>query len=63
LKCDHEELFKPWDKSARGRFVDHPDIEILPEIKTYIGKVIYVIDDFITTGRTLQDSDQGVDSA
>jgi phosphoribosylpyrophosphate synthetase len=48
------EMFKPWDKKRRGRFAAHPDIEITPAVKDYVGKVVYVLDDVVTTGYTLQ---------
>ena len=47
-------MFKAWDKKSRGRFAAHPDIEVLPGVEKWIGKVVFVLDDVSTTNFTLQ---------
>jgi hypothetical protein len=49
-------MFAAWDKKSRGRFASHPDIEVLPDVKNWIGKVVFVLDDVTTTNYTLQAS-------
>ncbi len=51
---DYAPMFAAWDKKSRGRFAAHPDIEILPGVEKWIGKVIFVLDDVTTTNFTLQ---------
>lgn len=50
------ELFAPWEKKGRGRFAAHPQIQILPAAKDYVGKVVFVLDDISTTNYTLRES-------
>ena len=47
------EMFKPWDKRRRGNMAAHPEIEICPNVRDYIGKVVFVLDDVSTTNYTL----------
>jgi hypothetical protein len=49
-------MFAPWDKRSRGRFAAHPEIEVLPGVEKWIGKVVFVLDDVSTTNYTLQAS-------
>ena len=49
-------MFAAWDKKSRGRFAAHPDIEVLPGVEKWIGKVVFVLDDVTTTNYTLQAS-------
>ncbi len=49
-------MFAAWDKKSRGRFAAHPDIEVLPGVEKWIGKVVFVLDDVTTTNFTLQAS-------
>lgn len=53
-------MFEPWEKSSRGRFAKHGEIQILPEVSKYIGKVVWVCDDVTTTNYTLQCSVQSL---
>ena len=51
----YETFFKAWDKKERGTHVDRPiNLEITPVVKDYIGKVVFVLDDVVTTGNTLK---------
>jgi hypothetical protein len=54
VRAEYVEMFKPWDKKRRGRFAAHPPIEVTDAVTPYIGKVVYVLDDVITTGYTLR---------
>jgi phosphoribosylpyrophosphate synthetase len=55
LNCDFVELFQPWQKVKRCREVTgRPDIAISDNVQKYIGKVVYILDDVVTTGITLQ---------
>jgi hypothetical protein len=54
LGCEYVQMFQPWEKTSRGRFAETPDIEIVPDLGRWIGKVIYVLDDVSTSNRTLQ---------
>ena len=55
LNADFVELFKPWNKIKRCREIkNRPDIEVSENVKKYIGKVVYILDDVVTTGITLQ---------
>jgi len=49
-------LFEPWEKSGRGRFAQHGEITVRPEVQELIGRVIWIIDDVCTTRRTLKAS-------
>ena len=49
-------MFAAWDKKSRGRFAAHPDIEVLPGVEKWIGKVVFVLDDCTTSNYTLQAS-------
>lgn len=53
LGCDHPQLFEPWEKSKRGRHAKVGVVEVRPEIRDYVGRVVWVLDDVYTTGRTL----------
>lgn len=49
------QFFEPWDKTGRGRGIRHPlKINTTSELRKYIGKVVYVLDDVVTTGETLR---------
>ncbi len=56
IGCEYVELFEPWEKPKRGRGALEWEgkIEVRDEVKHYIGKVVYVLDDFVTTGNTLK---------
>jgi len=54
LGCEYVQMYQPWDKTSRGRFAETPDIEIVPGLERWIGKVIYCLDDVSTSNRTLQ---------
>lgn len=54
FSIEYVPMFAPWDKRSRGRFAAHPDIEILPGVEKWIGKVVFVLDDVTTTNFTLQ---------
>jgi hypothetical protein len=51
---EYAPMFAAWDKKSRGRFAAHPDIEVLPGVEKWIGKVVFVLDDVTTTNFTLQ---------
>lgn len=51
---EYAPMFAAWDKKSRGRFAAHPDIEVLPGVEKWIGKVVFVLDDVTTTNYTLQ---------
>lgn len=53
-------LFKPWEKSTRGRFAKKGKIEITDEVKKMPGKVVWVLDDVTTTNYTLRAAVQGL---
>jgi hypothetical protein len=49
------QLFEPWEKTGRGRGVKHPlKIVTAVGIEKFIGRVVYVLDDVITTGETMR---------
>lgn len=54
LGVDWVRMFEPWEKSSRGRFAKHGEIQIMPEVSKYIGKVVWVCDDVTTTNYTLR---------
>jgi hypothetical protein len=54
LGVPFERLFKPWNKTHRGAKVYSAELEVEPQILNYIGKVVYVLDDVVTTGNTLK---------
>jgi phosphoribosylpyrophosphate synthetase len=54
LGVDWVRMFEPWEKSTRGRFAKHGEIEITPEVSKYVGKVVWVCDDITTTNYTLK---------
>lgn len=56
LGCEFIELFEPWDKPRRGMRDWGGQIVVKENVKNYIGKIVYVLDDFVTTGMTLQKS-------
>lgn len=47
-------MFKDWDKKTRGRFAQHPPLEITPQVSKYVGGVVFILDDVVTTGATLR---------
>ena len=53
LNIPTEPLFEPWGKKNRGRCDFDVKIAVKPAIYKYIGKVVYVIDDVVTTGNTM----------
>ena len=56
LGCEFVELFENWDKPRRGVKDWVGQIVVKEKVKNYVGKVVYVLDDFVTTGQTLQRS-------
>lgn len=56
LGCEFVELFENWEKPGRGTRKWEGEIVVKEEIKKYIGKVVFVLDDFMTTGNTMQKS-------
>jgi predicted amidophosphoribosyltransferase len=54
LNVPYVELFHAWDKRERGRQAHHPDIAVTDDVKDWLGKVVYVLDDVTTTNKTLQ---------
>ena len=56
LGCDFVELFEKWDKPRRGIRDWEGQVVVKDEVKNYLGKVVYVLDDFVTTGQTLNKS-------
>lgn len=56
LGCEFVELFEAWDKPRRGVKDWTGQIVVKEQVKNYVGKVVYVLDDFVTTGQTLQKS-------
>jgi phosphoribosylpyrophosphate synthetase len=56
LGCEFVELFENWDKPGRGVKNWDGQIVVKEKVKNYIGKIVYVLDDFVTTGQTLQKS-------
>lgn len=55
LGCEYMEIFEPWEKTGRGRGAKHPlKITTNPNIQELIGKVVFVLDDVVTTGETLR---------
>ncbi|MCL2154169.1 MAG: hypothetical protein FWH53_00750 [Leptospirales bacterium] len=54
LNIPTRNLFEPWDKRARGIKECDAKVEIKTEALSYIGKVVYVIDDVVTTGYTMK---------
>lgn len=63
LGCEYVEIFQPWEKTGRGRGIKHPlKITTSPEIVHHIDKVVWVLDDVITTGETLRLSCKALNS-
>lgn len=60
LACEWVRMFEPWEKSTRGRFAVPGEVKILPDVKRFIGKVIWVLDDIYTTGRTMRSAVQAL---
>lgn len=56
LEIPYVVLFEPWDKRRRGRHAAHPDITVKPEVREWVGKVVFVLDDVSTTNNTLKAS-------
>jgi len=54
------QMFKPWEKSTRGRHAKHGEIEITGDVPPYIGKVVWVLDDVTTSNFTLRASVQAL---
>ena len=54
LGVEHVQIFKPWEKSTRGRHAKHGEIAIAGEVERFIGRVVWVIDDVTTTNFTLR---------
>lgn len=53
LNVPYIEMFSPWEKDRRSAHARHGKLTVLPNVKDYIGKVVYVLDDVSTTNRTL----------
>ena len=53
LNVPYIEIFSPWEKDRRSVHASHGKLIVLPNVKDYIGKVVYVLDDVSTTNRTL----------
>ena len=62
LEIPYVSLFESWDKRRRGRHASHPDIAVKPEVRDWIGKVVFVLDDVSTTNYTLQASVKALNS-
>ena len=58
--CDWAPMFEPWDKCGRGRHAKHGEIAITPAAARYTGKVVWVLDDVYTTGRTMRSAVQAL---
>lgn len=54
LGCEYQILFEAWDKAARGRFAEKAEITVKPDVSKHIGKIVWVLDDVVTTGYTLK---------
>lgn len=55
-------LFQPWEKSTRGRFARHGEIEVTPQVARFVGRVVWIVDDVCTTRRTLKASVEALTS-
>lgn len=60
LGCEYQVLFAAWDKAGRGRFAEKAEITVKPEVANHIGKVVWVLDDVVTTGHTLKTAVQSL---
>lgn len=68
LGCQWFRAFEPWIKARRGRSASleareddrYGKIKVLPEVKNYIGKVVWIVDDISTTMFTLGSSVRGL---
>lgn len=60
LGCPFVRMFQPWEKTTRGRHAQPGELEITPEVAPYVGKVVWILDDVYTTGRTLRAAVQGL---
>ena len=60
LNVDYLILFEAWEKKSRGRFAEHSELVVTGEVSKCIGKVVYVLDDLVTTGSTLRTSVQAL---
>jgi len=54
LNIKSEEIFQPWGKPSRAVRNYASDVQIKPAALNYVGKVVYVLDDVVTTGNTLK---------
>ncbi|MCX7011093.1 MAG: hypothetical protein NTW86_00760 [Candidatus Sumerlaeota bacterium] len=44
----------------RGRFAQHAQIEAMPEIRSCVGRAVWVLDDITTTNHTLRSADRSL---
>lgn len=54
LQVPYIQCFAPWAREHRGRNLHVPSLTLLPEVLTYKGKIVFVLDDVSTTNLTLQ---------
>ncbi len=54
LGIPHDEIFMPWNKPCRSIRNYCSDLEIRPNAAKYFNKIVYVLDDVVTTGNTLR---------
>jgi len=56
LNVEYIEVFKPRQKDRRSVHAETSKLEVKPEVKNMIGKVVYILDDVTTSNRTLKSS-------
>ena len=60
LHVEYLVLFEAWDKVSRGRFAQHGELVVKPDVSKCVGKVVWVVDDVVTTGHTLKSAVQAL---
>lgn len=54
LRVPFVRMFEPWTKSTRGRHAQPGEIVVTDQVRAYVGKVVFVVDDVYTSGRTMR---------